>query len=127
MVVLVTKMWCPPDLITVSGGCRQRGWLNWGVSATAGFLGYLPRQGSLGRSLPKPPSEGEMRELLTALDSHDPPGHPVAAPPTENGSGGKQPSNSSSSQTLQYSFKLTVGVAETAPAMVLCLNKCSPI
>ncbi len=118
MMMLVTKMWCPPRPVHVVGhlslGCRQRGWLNWGVSATAGFLGYLPRQGALAKSLPKPPSEGEMRELLAALDAHDPPGHPAAAPGAKNGSstGGKQPSNSSSSQTLQYSFKLTVGVAE---------------
>lgn len=88
------------------------------MSTTAGYLGYLPRQGTLAKSLPKPPSEGEMRELLAALGAHDPPGHqPAAAAPPTSPTQAASKQHSSSDQHLQYSFKLKVGLK---PPSVLC-------
>ena len=53
---------------------RQRGWLGWGLSAAAGYLGYVPGDaGAPGAGqLPDPPSDADIQELYTALELDTP-------------------------------------------------------
>lgn len=51
-----------------SPATRRQGWLAWGLSATAGYLGYVPGDGEASRKLPDAPSEEAILELYAALE-----------------------------------------------------------
>lgn len=76
--------------------------MRWGIKTTAGYLGYLPTQGATKSTLPKPPSESEMRDLLAALEPDDPPGQGRDAAASEGNPAG------SPGRDLEYCFRIKV-------------------
>ena len=49
-------------------GPRPQGWLAWGLSSAAGYLGYVPGDGEAAGKLLDAPSEADIRDLYTALE-----------------------------------------------------------
>ena len=47
---------------------RPQGWLAWGLSSAAGYLGYVPGDGEAAGKLLDAPSEADIRDLYNVLE-----------------------------------------------------------
>lgn len=57
----------PIDFFAV-GCCRRKGWLAWGLTGVASYLGYVPGDKEAPDLLQRPPSEADIQELYLALE-----------------------------------------------------------